>query len=147
MKIILTKDVAGTGRAGDVKEVSDGHARNFLIPKHLALPATSSALAQIQKEQQERQAKVARLQEKFVALKNKIENKTFIIKAKAQKQNLFAAVSKVQIAQAINDKLNLELNPDQIKLSDPIKSLGLHDVEIQFAQNLSSKVKLSVENL
>ena len=92
MKVLLTKDVSGLGRAGDVKEVSDGHARNFLIPKHLALPATSEILRQVQKEEGEKQAKLAREQERFLAFKKKVEGRAVLLKGKAQGQNLFAAI-------------------------------------------------------
>ncbi|MEJ0021121.1 MAG: 50S ribosomal protein L9 [Candidatus Doudnabacteria bacterium] len=144
MKVILTKDVAGLGRAGDVKEVSDGHARNFLLPKHLVLPATAAALDRLQKEEQELQAKVKRQEEKFLSLKNKMESKVFTIKGRAQKQNLFAALHEDQVAKAINEKLDLGLTPDQVVIEKPIKSLGLHKVQIRFAEKLKADVKLDV---
>lgn len=128
-----------------MKGVSDGYARNFLIPRHLALPATISILEKVQKEERERQAKIQKLQEHFNALKNQLDKTTFVIKAKADKQNLFAAIHENEIAKVINNKLNLDLNPEQIKLFGPIKSLGLHELEIQFAQNSSTKVKLDVQ--
>lgn len=145
MKVILAQDVAGLGRAGDVKEVSDGHARNFLLPKRLALPATTAALERLQKEELERQAKFKKQEEKFAALKSALESKTFTIKGRAEKQHLFAAIHETQIAKAINEKLGLELTPDQIVLEKPIKSLGLHEAEIRFAEKLKAKVKLEVK--
>ncbi len=145
MKVILTKDVAGLGRSGDIKEVSDGHARNFLIPKHLALPATSEVLNKIQKEEFEHQQKIAREQDRSLSLKNKLENKIFTIKAKANKNSLFAAVHEDQIAKAINDKTGAEISPSLIVLKKPVKTLGIHEVEIRFAKNLSASVKLNVE--
>src|SRR5258708_6049100 len=102
MKVILTKDVAGLGRSGDIKTVSDGHARNFLIPKHLALPATTEVLARVQKEEAEHQAKVKKDIERFQFLKTKLESKTITIKAPAAKNNLFAAIRENGIAKAIN---------------------------------------------
>ena len=147
MKVILTKDVAGTGRSGQVIEVSDGHARNFLIPRHLALPATVSALARVQKEEQEHQAKVLREQEKFALLKSKLENKTFVVKAKAEKTHLFAAIRKEQIVVAIKNKLDVDIESNQIVIEKPIKSLGLSEVEIRFANHGAIKVKLNVESI
>ena len=147
MKIILTKDVSGLGRAGDVKEVSDGYARNFLIMRHLALPATSKALDQIQKLELERQAKVKKEQERFEQIKNMIQSKTFTIKAKADKIHLFAAVRPMEIAAAINSKLNLQIGADQIIIEKPIKTLGLNEVAIRFAQNPPIKVNLMIEGI
>ncbi|MEO8065673.1 MAG: 50S ribosomal protein L9 [Candidatus Doudnabacteria bacterium] len=145
MKVILTKDVSGLGRAGDVKEVSDGHARNFLLPKHLVLPATISALGRVQKEESERQDKVKKHEEKLLAAKSKLENKTFIVKGKAEKQHLFAAIHENQIVAAINEKLNLDIESNQIVLEKPIKSLGLHEFHVRLGEKQLIKVKLDVE--
>ena len=143
--MILTKDVEGLGRTGDVKEVSDGHARNFLIPKHFALPATSSVLARVQKEAQERVAKIAKDQGRLLDFKKKLENRTITIKAKADKTHLFAAIHEKDIADAVNAKLGVEINPDIIKLKEPIKTLGLHSIEIRFAKDQVALVQLQVE--
>lgn len=146
MKVILTKDIPGSGRAGDIKEVSDGYARNFLIPKHLALPASSEILSRVQKEESEKQTKIAKEQERFVQLKKKLENKIIKLKAKANKTNLFAAVHEVQIAKAINDTTGAEIGPDIIFIKKPIKSLGEHEVEIRFAKDHIASVKLVIES-
>jgi large subunit ribosomal protein L9 len=144
MKVLLTKDVKGLGKSGDVKEVSDGHARNFLIPKHLALPATSSVLAQVQKEEQERQLKIVRDIERFMKIKGKLENKTITIKAKASKSILFAGLHEKEIAHAIGENLGIEVSPDFIILPGPIKSVGVHEVKIRFAKDQEALVKLDV---
>jgi large subunit ribosomal protein L9 len=141
MKVILTKEVQGLGRPGDIKEVSDGHARNFLIPRHLALPATTAALDRLQKAQKEQQAKVLKDQAQLNALAVKLASQTIIITAKASKEHLFASISAKQIAEAINDKLKSEIAPNQIQIQKPIKSLGVHEVEIML-----NKVKIKVEN-
>lgn len=145
MKVILTKDVAGLGRAGDVKEVSDGYARNFLILKHLALPATTKALDQIQKQELERQAKIKKEQERFEQIRIKLQSKTFVVQARADKTHLFAAVKAKEIADVINSKLNLGVEENQIIIEKPIKTLGLHQVGVRFAQNPPVKVNLMVE--
>lgn len=147
MKVILTKDVSGLGRAGDIKEVSDGYFRNFLMPKHVALPATSSALQKLQKEESERQAKIQKLQDWLDAMKNKLESKVFNYKAKAEKNTLFASVHAEQIANVVNGKLNLELTPDQIILTSPIKTLGLHEVQIKFDPKTLITIKVNIENI
>ena len=147
MKVLLMKDVPGFGRAGDIKTVSDGHARNFLIPKHLALPATTEMLARVQKEEAEHQQKIAREHEKFLALKAKLERKTFTIKAKATKNNLFAALHEKDIARAVSEATGVEISPELIHLEKPVKSLGSHDIEIRFAKTLTSRVKLDVQGL
>ncbi len=147
MKVILTKDVPGIGRAGDVKQVSDGYARNFLLPKRLALPATVEMLAKIQKEEAEHQAKVSKEHERFLKFKNKIHNKAIVIKAKANKNSLFAAIREKEIAQKINDSLGVEVSSELIFLKNPVKNLGSHDIEIRFAKDAVAVVKLNVESV
>lgn len=146
MKVILTKDVTGLGRAGDVKEVSDGYARNFLLLRHLALPATVKALDKLQKEELEHQAKVKKMQERFEQMKTKLENKVFAVKARAEKTHLFAALRPQQIADAINHKQNYGVLPEHVTIKAPIKSLGEHEVELRLAQQSIIKVKLVVES-
>ncbi|MBX4187363.1 MAG: 50S ribosomal protein L9 [Candidatus Doudnabacteria bacterium] len=145
MKVILTKDVPSLGRAGDVKEVSDGHARNFLMPRHLALPATTEALSRIEKEGAERQAKYSKDREKFATLKHKIENQTITVRGKANKNSLFAAIHEDQIAKAIKENIGLEVDATQVHLRQPVKTLGIHTVEIRFAKDMVASVRLSVE--
>jgi large subunit ribosomal protein L9 len=133
------------GKSGDIKQVSDGHARNFLIPKHFALPATSSVLATVQKEEKERQEKFAKLQEWLATQKDKLEGKAIILKGRAEKQNLFAAIHEKEIAQAVNEKFHLELQPNQVILDKAIKSLGIHEVTLKLAENLKVKINQEVQ--
>ena len=147
MKVLLTRDVQGLGRAGDVKEVSDGHARNFLIPKHFGIPATSSVLATVQKEEKERQDKFTRQQETLLSLKTKLEGKTFTVRGRAEKQHLFAALRPNDIASSINEKFHTQVEPNQIVLDKPVKSLGLQEIELKLSDNLQFKIKLDVQPL
>ncbi|MBX4191635.1 MAG: 50S ribosomal protein L9 [Candidatus Doudnabacteria bacterium] len=144
MKVILIKDVPGLGRAGDVKEVSDGHARNLLIPRNVALPATTSALTKIQKETAEQKEKLKRETENFIQLKNKFQNKAFTIKAKANKNSLFAGIHEKEIAKVINEKSAATIDMSMIRIKSPIKTLGEHLVEVRFAKDYSAMVKLVV---
>lgn len=145
MKVILTKDVPGLGRSGDVKEVSSGHAMNYLIPKHLALPATTQALTRIQKEEQEKQEKVQRDQAKAAELKKKLEQTTITVTGKTNKQTLFAAIHEKQIAEAINKKLNTQIEPHQIIIPQAIKNLGQHTIEIKLTDTINARAKIEVQ--
>ena len=144
MKVILVKDVGGLGKSGDVKEVSAGYARNFLIAKHLALPATTSALEKIQKEQQEKQMKMVRDMEKLLQVKNRLHNKTITVKAKANKEILFAGLHEKDIAHAIGENLGVEISPDLIIMPEAIKSIGIHQVKVRFAKDAEALVSLNV---
>jgi large subunit ribosomal protein L9 len=147
MKVIFTKDVPGLGRIGDVKEVSDGHARNFLIPKHLALPATGETLSRIQKEESEKQVRFVKDIERLMKVKNKLEGKTVTIKAKANKTILFAGLHEKDVAHAIGETFGVEISPTAIILPEAIKSIGIHKVEIRFAKDVSASVKLNIEKV
>jgi large subunit ribosomal protein L9 len=145
MKVLLSKDVKGLGRKGEVKEVSDGHARNFLIPKHLALPATSAMLATVQKEEAEKEQKIKRQQQLFLEQKNKLDGKTFTITGKSQGQRLFAAIHETEIADVISTKSHLSILPKQVIISQAIKVLGTHAIEIKLTESIHAKVKIQVE--
>lgn len=147
MKVLLTKDVKGLGRSGDIKEVSDGHARNFLIPKHLALPATAEVLNQVQKKEKERQVKIVKVQEFQQQLKNKLSHKEFLIKARASDKHLFAAIHEAEIAAVVNQKFPDSIKSSQISLSEPIKSLGQHEVNVKLSEAINFKIKVNIEAL
>lgn len=147
MKLLLTKDVQGLGRAGDIKDVSDGHARNFLIPKGFALPATSGVLTRVQKEEKEKQDKFQREQDRVLQLKNKIAGKQFEIKGKASGSSLFAALHEKDIAQAINSKFPNSITEKQVVLDKPLKTLGEHEVGINFTKQINFKIRLTINSL
>ena len=144
MKVILSKDVSGLGRKNEVKEVSEGHARNYLIPRHLAVPATTPVLQRIQKEEREQQEKVKKHQQAMLVLKQTLEHKSFTLSGKADKNKLFAAIHEKQIADTINKKLNLNLTPTQIIIKQPIKELGETFVDIRLTETTNAKVKIEV---
>jgi|SRR3989338_9552241 len=147
MKLLLTKDVHGLGRAGDIKDVSDGHARNFLIPKGLALPATTTVLTRVQKEEQEKQEKFKREQEHLAQVKNKLAEKQFTIKAKGSGNNLFAALHQKEIANAINIKHPNSVTESQIVLDKPLKTVGEHEIAINLSEQNKFKIRLIIQAL
>ena len=147
MKLILIKDVKNIGKAWDIVQVSDGYARNFLIPKKLAQLATTGEVEKLQKQEKEHQEKVQRGQEKLEALKSKFLNRIFTVKAKANDKKLFAAVHEKAIAESINQKLNADIAPDQIILNQPIKNLGQSNVQLKLSPKVLVDIKINVEAL
>lgn len=140
MKVILLKDVPGTGRAHDVKEVAPGFAGNFLIPNKLCVVATPSAL----KSAEEKKAKVdgERKVAHDLALKNleKLKGARVVVSGKANEEgHLFAGINAKEISAAIKQSLNIQMPESAIALSKPIKIIGetpitvsLHDTETIF---------------
>jgi large subunit ribosomal protein L9 len=145
MKIILTKDVSGIGRRGEIKQVSVGYARNFLMPKGIAKPATSEFIAKLEKEAQEMRQKSNRNNYKWLKLKENLENKVFLFKAKTNKDRLFAAISKEQIVESIKKKIGIDIRPKQVTIKNPIKSLGFSDAEILLPNHLKATLRINVE--
>lgn len=146
MKIILLRDVSGIGRAGDIKEVSDGYARNFLMPRRLAQAASGSLVQQVTKEKKEHQEKLDREQKKLESSKNLLEAKQFTIKAKSSGKNLFAAVHESDLSRLIQEKTGLNIEPKRIILQKAIKETGAHKAEIKLSENTKAIININIES-
>lgn len=143
MKIILLKEVQGFGHVGETKEVSDGYARNFLIPKGLAAMATKHTLKVVgdQKAKKVRQAQKSARSKELLA--KKINKKTFEIKAKAdEKGTLYAGIDKKLLAEELR-KQGVELETSEIKLKENIKKIGDYEIDIILGKE-KAVVKLKV---
>ncbi|OHA68884.1 MAG: 50S ribosomal protein L9 [Candidatus Wildermuthbacteria bacterium RIFCSPLOWO2_01_FULL_47_18] len=144
MKVILLKDVENVGKQFEVKEVADGHARNFLIPQGSVKPATKEALAWVE-VQREILAKKSEEELKGVQeLASKLDDFELQIAMKVGDEGqLFEQIN----AQKISDKLKelgFEVKKSQVKLEDPIKELGEFEVKLTFDHNLEAEIKLIV---
>lgn len=145
MKVILLQDVKGVGKAGEVRNVADGHGRNYLLPHGLALEATSGNLAQAAA----RQAAQAKRDEKTLTeakdLSAKLESGPIVVMAKAgEGGRLFGAVTNAQIADAIRAALGLEVDRHKIELEEPIKTAGDHVCDVRLHPGVISKITVRV---
>jgi large subunit ribosomal protein L9 len=145
MRVILTNDVSGVGRAGDIKEVSDGYARNFLIGRNLALPATQTHVDKLQKEKKEHGEKLARQEIRLQKLQKEINGKSILIKQKANGVKLFAGVHEEDIIDEIKAKFGVELLPKQVLIPKPIKLIGSHQVELKLTNRHNAAIIVIVE--
>ena len=147
MEVILLKDVKGLGKAGEVKKVSDGHARNMLLPRKMAMEATPANLKQLEKRRAEIEAQ--RALDKSVAedIKKKIEAITVDIHSKAgENGRLFGAVTSKDIADAIEKQLGMKVDKKRIDLEGPLKQLGTYDVTIKLFQEIKGVLKVELTN-
>lgn len=147
MKVILTQDVKGQGKKGDVINVSDGYARNFLIKNKYAVEATSSMInsVEISKKADEHRRAVEKAE--AVALANRINGKTVVVKIKVgETGKLFGALNTQAVADALK-KDGIDIDKKKIVLSDVIKSVGVYEVVIKPYAEVSAKIKVSVEAL
>lgn len=145
MKVILNDDVETLGLKGDVVEVKPGYARNFLLPKKLAMLASKGALKQAEAMQKAR-AEVARKEkEAAVALVSKLGASPVYISARAgEGGRLFGSVTKADIARAVFDQLEQEIDRHDVRLDDAIRELGTYQVEIHLHEEVNALVTVEV---
>jgi len=145
MKIILLHDVAKVGKKYDMKNVSDGHALNLLIPQNLAVVATPSAVRRIEKLKSEDSAH-KKVQEDLLLMNIKaLDGLTLELSEKAnEKGNLFAGVHKNEIIKAMKIQKQIDLLPEFIMLDKPIKEVGEHAIEIK-VQDKKAKFTVSIK--
>lgn len=146
MIVILNKDVKGTGKAGDVVKVSDGYARNMLIPKGLATEATQGNIRHLEKQKAIAAEKKA--EEKAAAKKQaeKIGKLTVTIKTKAgDGGKIFGSITSKDIAEGLKSQHGIEVDKKKIQLSSPIKQTGEMSVDIKLHSEVSAELKVKVE--
>lgn len=145
MKVIFTADVKGSGKKGEVKEVSDGYARNYLIGKGLAVEATPANMSKLegQKASEQHKADVAKAQAMEAA--QKLKDKSVTIKAKAGAEGrLFGAVTAGHVAEALEEQHGVKAEKKKISLSSEIKAFGTYTAEVKLYQGVSAKVAVHV---
>lgn len=145
MQIILKKDVKGAGKAGDVVKVSDGYARNRLIPGGFAVEATPSNLARIKREKANHEAQIALDKAEANQVKKVLEDKTIRLKTRVgEGGKLFGSVTSMDIADAIKEQTRLDIDKKKIVLKKPIKEIGKHEVEVKLYTEISADIKVAV---
>lgn len=145
MKVILLQDVPNLGRKGDVKEVSSGYASNFLIPKKLAILATSKELEKLKRTRELADQKRKAEEEKLQETAKKIDGLAIELSEKADENGtLYGSVDKKKIAALLAEK-GFEVAEEKIKLFSHLKKVGEKEVEIEFLPNLKSKIKVIIK--
>ncbi|MBP3793074.1 MAG: 50S ribosomal protein L9 [Ruminococcus sp.] len=145
MKVILIKDVKGSGKKGDVLNVADGYARNYLIGKGFALEATQKNLNDLQGKKSSEQHKIDVEIADNKALVEKIKDKDVVIKAKAgQGGKLFGAVTASTVSDEIKKQYGVDVEKKKIALSSDIKSYGDFSAAIKLSHGISCNIKIKV---
>lgn len=146
MKLLLEQDVKGTGKKGEIVDVSDGYARNFLLPRKLATPADAQAVnaANISKS--------AAAHKKFQAglaareLAKQLEGAVVTVKAKVgENGHLFGSITGKEVAAAISEQKNVDIDKKKVALSEPIRLLGEYTIRVSLYENTFAQVKVIVE--
>lgn len=144
MKVILRSDIAGVGRRGDIVTVADGHARNYLLPKGMAIVATDGAVNQADAMRRARDLREAGDRAAAQTVAEALTARTFTIKAKAGNEGrLFGSVTSADIASALAAQASVELDRRKI-IVDPIRTTGSHTATVRLHADVECTVKLSV---
>lgn len=144
MKVILRSDLAGVGKRGDIVEVSDGHARNFLLPKGHAFPATEGAVNQAKAMRRARDLRDAADRESAQTIATALVARTIVIPAKAGSEGrLFGSVTTGDIAQAIHTQANISIDRKKLHV-EPIKTLGSYSVSVKLHADVEFPVNVEV---
>jgi large subunit ribosomal protein L9 len=140
MKILLRSDVKGVGRRGDIVNVSAGHARNFLLPKDLAVVANDGTVAQAEVMRKAQELKAATDRESARSLASSLATKVITISAKAGNEGrLFGSITSTEIVKAIFDQTGATIDRKQVQLEAPLRQLGEHVVVLElFAEVLTN---------
>ena len=145
MKVILLKDVTGSGKAGETLDVADGYARNFLLAKGLAVEANSKNLNDLAGKKASAQHKIDVETADNKAIADKIADKEVVIKAKAgQGGKLFGAVTSGVVADALKDQYGVDVDKKKIALSTDIKAFGDFTAAVKMSHGVSCSIKVKV---
>ncbi|MBQ9149200.1 MAG: 50S ribosomal protein L9 [Oscillospiraceae bacterium] len=146
MKVILLQDVKGKGKKGQMLEVSDGYARNFMLPKKLAIEATPDAINTMKMNDKAAQERIAREKAEAMDISKKLRALTLVVKAKGGGAGrLFGSVTNQEIADALAKNTGIKLDKRKIVISDPIKAVGTYTVNCKLGYEINAPLTVKIE--
>jgi large subunit ribosomal protein L9 len=145
MKVIFLKDVPNVARAGEMKVVNDGYARNFLIPKKLAALAQGDVQQHFEAEQRAAARRQAQAESEIEALAKKIEGKVVTLKGKVgAKDQLYGSITNTDVADGLSKLLGTEIDKRKVELAEPIRHTGTFEAVVRLSGELTPKIKVKV---
>ena len=148
MKVILTQDVRGKGKKGQMVEVSDGYARNYMLPRKMAVEATPDNVNTMRMTDKALEEKHLRERAEAVEISKRLKNVTVIVKAKGGGAGkLFGSVTSQEIADALKKQEKITLDKRKIILDEQIKTVGVYTVRCKLGYEINAELKLKVEEL
>lgn len=145
MKVILTRDVAELGKAGELVNVAEGHARNFLLPRKLANVADAGALKNLDSKKKLVEQKGEKLLAEAQAVAEKINNLKVVIKGKAGSgTRLYGSVTNQEIADALKEQHHIPIDKRKIHITDPIKNVGTFEVPVKLHHDVTTNIHVEV---
>ena len=148
MKVILLQDVKGKGKKGQMLEVSDGYARNFMLPKKMAIEATPDAINTMKMNDKATQERIAREKAEALEISKKLRAMTLVVKAKGGGAGrLFGSVTNQEIADALEKNGGIKLDKRKIVIADPIKSVGTYTVTCKLGYEINAPLTVKIEEI
>jgi large subunit ribosomal protein L9 len=146
VRVILKREVAGLGRPGDVKDVADGYAQNFLLPRGLAIEATAGEMKVLARARDAKRAKQDRAHADAEELAKQLSATTLVFKLKAGEQGkTFGSVTSKDIAEALQREQKVDVDRTKVHLPEPLKALGVYQVEIRLLTDVRANVTVAIE--
>ena len=146
MKVILTQDVRGQGKRGQMIEVSDGYARNFLLPRKLAQEATADNINTMRMNDKATQERQAKERAEPLELRNRMKDMTVVVTAKGGGAGrLFGSVTNTEVSEALAKQAGVQLDKRKIVLDEPIKSVGVYTVKCKLGYEINAELKIEVK--
>ncbi len=143
MKVIFIKDLKNQGKKGEIKEVKDGYAKNFLIKNGYAIKETKESLKILERENKEAQKQDDKNKQQAQEIKKNLEKEKITFKVKTgQNDKVFGSISTKQIKEKLDTKYNIDKK--QIIINNPITTLGFHEVEIHLYKDIKAKIKIEL---
>ena len=148
MKVILLQDVKGKGKKGQLLEVSDGYARNYMLPRKIAIEATADAVNTKNMNDKAAAEKAAKERAEALETSRKLREMTLVVKAKGGGAGrLFGSVTNHEIADALKASTGINLDKRKIVISDPIKNVGTYTVTCKLGYEISAPLTVKIEEL
>ena len=145
MRVIFLEDVPNVAKAGEVKEVTDGYGRNFLIPRKLALLADSAAMAKAEKQLKVKAQQQVEADVEVTKLAHRLEGREVILKARVgAKDRLYGSITSADIASELHNSVGLVVDKRKVELAEPIRKLGSYEAAIKLDKDVIPKVKITV---
>ena len=146
MKVILMQDVKGKGKKGQMIEVSDGYARNYMLPRKIAVEATADAVNTMRMNDKAAAEKAAKERAEAMEISKKLRDMTLVVTAKGGGAGrLFGSVTNAEIADALAKKTGIKLDKRKIVISDPIKSVGTYTVNCKLGYEITAPLTVKIE--
>ena len=145
MKVVFLEDVPNAGRAGEIKDVADGYGRNFLIPRKLALLASSDVINTVEAQLAGRVRSLAQTEAEMLELANSLEGQEVVLEARTGGgERLYGAITAADIADRLESIIGVAVDKRKIELDEPIRQVGSYEVAIRLAKDIVPKINVTV---